>query len=208
MNWRHIATIALFGSIWGFMEATVGGLGHHLHIPLIGTFMTCIGYSILYGALRSGLKPAGLVAVALVAASFKFADSWLFGLPLTHILILNPANSIAMQGLAFALVFGIAKSDDRFFGLAWRFLITAAVAMVAFNIISREVLGWETTHTISPMKTVLIRLPLMTLGSAFLAKVIAEISSRKRLALTPGWQAATAAICAILAIVARYVIQV
>ena len=129
MNVKHIATIALFGSVWGFLEATVGGLGHHLHIPFIGTFMTCIGYSILYGALRSGLRPAGLVAVALVAASFKFADSWLFGLPPTHILILNPANSIAMQGLAFGLVFGIAGSDERFFRLASRFLITAAVGV-------------------------------------------------------------------------------
>jgi hypothetical protein len=207
MNWRNIATVALFGSIWGFMEATVGGLGHHLHIPLIGTFMTCIGYSILYAALRSGLRPAGLAAVALVAASFKFADSWLFGLPLSHILILNPANSIAMQGLAFALVFGITKSDDRFFGLAWRFLITAAVAMVAFNIISRQVLGWETTHTISPMKTVLIRLPLMTLGSAFLARAIVAISNRTLMTLTTGWQAATAAICAILAIAARWTLS-
>ena len=206
MNRRHIATIALFGSIWGFFEATLGGVLHLAHLPFTGTIMTCIGFSILYGALRSGLRPVSLATVGLVAASFKFIDCWLFGIAPYNILIVNPATAIAMQGLAFALVFGMGRADDRILRLAPRFLITAAVAMVAFNAISLGVFGWQTEHTVHPWTTALTHLPLMALGSTFLVKAIAAVSNRTRLAFTTGWQIATATICAVLAIVVRWAI--
>lgn len=204
MHKHHtIITIALFGSLWGLIEATLGGILHLAHIPYTGTVMASFGLAILYAALRSGVRPAALPAVALVAAAFKFLDAPLFGLPIFTITIANPAVAIATQGLAFSLVFWRGTSADRIASIAPRFLIAAAAGMVAFNAISVWGFGWPTNHTQHPWNTVLVQLPLMAIGATAITRAISALADRVHVSPSLRWQAAAAAACAMLALAAR-----
>jgi len=104
MKMREILSIALFASAWGLIETLIGGAMHMAHLPFTGVVMASIGFAILYTALRSGLAPSKLALVSIVAASFKFLHTPLFGTPLFDPMIINPAISIASQGLVFALI--------------------------------------------------------------------------------------------------------
>ncbi len=195
---NRIITILLFGSIWGLFEATLGGALHMARLPFTGTIMASIGFSVLYGALRAGLKPSQLFAVGLVAASFKFLDSPLFGLMPLDRSIVNPAIAIATQGLACAIVLRKRSLAEGWTVLGLRFLGAAAISVVAFNAISAGALGWQTNHTKDILSTALIHLPLMAAISTALSRAVA---GRVRLSLGAGWQAAATA-CAIALICA------
>lgn len=101
---KTIFKIAIFGAAWGLIEAVIGGALHAIRVPYTGLIMASIGFSILYIALRSGVKPAQLFGVSLTAASLKFLSAPIFSIPLMQRCIVNPAVSIAMQGLCFSLV--------------------------------------------------------------------------------------------------------
>jgi hypothetical protein len=197
---KHFVTILLFGSIWGFIEATVGGAMHVIHIPFTGTIMASIGFAVLYAALKNGLKPSHLFAVSLVAASFKMLDIWLFSLPLFHMQVINPATAIAMQGLAAAL---ILRKSTGLAPLASRMLFTASLSMVTFNVISLGIYGWPTHHTNDPMGAALIQLPIMTIVATMLSKGYDLIYGRINLSFNMRWQAATTALLIALTFLAR-----
>lgn len=200
---QHLIKIALFGTAWGLVEATIGGAIHAVRLPLGGTVMASIGFAILYLAMRARLSPAKLASVAIVAAAFKLIDAPLFGMPLSDIHIVNPAMAIASQGLAFALVFRRSLQDDRIAWLAPRFLATAAISIALFNAISLLAFGWQTNHTIQPWATALIRIPLIFVIATILAKASAAALARMLISLAPKWQAATAVSCAVMAVAAR-----
>jgi hypothetical protein len=199
MTSRTIIQIALFGSLWGFIEATLGGVLHLALVPFTGTIMASVGFAILFAAMRSGVKPVQLPLIAIVAASFKFLDVPLFGLPLFAITVVNPAVAIASQGLAFALLFGRAPQADRIASLAPRMLGAAALSIVLFNAISVFGFNWQTNQTQHPLNTVLVQLPLMVLYATAFSLLIGCV----RFTLSAGWQAAAAAACAVLAVVVR-----
>jgi len=203
MKTRYIITIALFGSAWGFLEATLGGVIHAARVPFGGTIMASIGFVILYAALRGGLRPVHLAVVSLVAASFKFFDCWLFGLPAIDMHIVNPATAIACQGLAAAVIFRRLTMKDRVASLVPRFFAAAAASLVVFNIVSLGIYGWPTEHSLHPWNTVLIQLPLMTVLSTALAKIICTTERHLKFSMGPAWRATTTAAFAILAVVAR-----
>ena len=111
-----------------------------------------------------------------------------------------------VAGVAVAKVIGVECAAGP--------LLLVAAFILGYNVVfflqSRSVQeehGWQTTHTLSLLKTALIRLPAMALGTAFLARAIAAVLGRARPALTPGWQVAAAAVFALLAIAARWTIQ-
>ena len=197
---KHVVTILLFGSIWGFIEATIGGAMHIVHIPFTGTIMASIGFAILYAALKNGLKPSHLFAVSMVAASFKIFDVWLFSLPIFHMQVVNPATAIASQGLAAAL---IHRKSPRVVPFASRILAAAALSMVAFNVISLGVYGWPTHHTENPIGAALIQLPIMTVAATILSRGYDLIYSRMNLSFNMRWQAATTAMLVVLTVLAR-----
>lgn len=101
---RDILKIAIFGAAWGLVEAILGGALHAIRVPYTGLIMSGIGFSILFIAYRSGVRPGRLFAVSLVAAGFKFLSAPIYSIPAMQRCIVNPALSIAMQGLCFALV--------------------------------------------------------------------------------------------------------
>ena len=101
---RLIIGIIVFGSIWGFFEATLGGFLHMIVFPNKGAIMGGIGVAIMATALAVYRKPAMLPGIGIVAASFKLLDVWLFSLPAASIHIINPAMAIIFESLAFGLV--------------------------------------------------------------------------------------------------------
>ena len=99
-----IAIILLFGSIWGLLEATLGGFLHMIIFPNKGAIMSSIGIAIMASALAIYKKPAMTLGIGIVAASFKLLDVLIFALPITSIHIINPAMAIIFESLAFSLV--------------------------------------------------------------------------------------------------------
>ena len=99
-----IIGILVFGSIWGFLEATLGGFLHMVIFPNKVAIMSGIGVATMASALAIYKKPSMLPGIGIVAASFKLLDVWFFSLPATSIHIINPAMAIIFESLAFALV--------------------------------------------------------------------------------------------------------
>ena len=96
--------ILVFGSIWGFWEATLGGFLHMIIFPNKGAIMAGIGVATMASALAIYKKPSMLPGIGIIAASFKLLDVWLFALPVASIHIINPAMAIIFESLAFSLV--------------------------------------------------------------------------------------------------------
>ncbi|HPM41055.1 MAG TPA: hypothetical protein PLY45_01295 [bacterium] len=202
MKTRQIITIALFGSAWGMLEATLGGLLHLAFVPFTGTIMASIGFAVLFAAFRSGVGPAGLASVAALAASFKFLGVPLFGLAPFDKTIVNPAVAIASQGLAFAAIFTTGRKPARFGAIAVRMLCAAALYMIAFNLVSVLAFGWPTNHTQALFDAALLQLPL----TAFCASLLSAATGRIELPSSARWQATAAVGCAAAAVAATYVI--
>ena len=96
--------ILVFGSIWGFFEATLGGYLHMILFPNKGAIMSGIGVAIMGSALAIYKRPIMLLGIGIVAASFKLLNVWLLFVPITSIHITNPAMAIIFESLAFSLV--------------------------------------------------------------------------------------------------------
>jgi len=110
--------ILIFGSIWGFLESTVGGalrLGFgpffksQLHVCPCPLLAFALGLPVMAAALAIYKKPVMLLGIGLVAASF----SWLvipiqnvpaFTTPLTTYPIVNPTVAIVLSSITFSLV--------------------------------------------------------------------------------------------------------
>ena len=136
---RIIIGILVFGSIWGLIEATLGGFLHMIIFPNKGAIMGGIGVAIMATALAVYRKPAMLAGIGIVAASFKLLDVWLFSLPVASIHIINPAMAIIFESLAFGLVAvfimnKIAKNVFTGIGAGVLVGLVSAIAWVYFAI--------------------------------------------------------------------------
>ncbi len=134
-----IIGILVFGSIWGFLEATLGGFLHMIIFPNKGAIMGGIGVAIMASALALYRKPSMLVGIGIVAASFKLLDVWLFALPIGSIHIINPAMAIIFESLAFGLVAAFVMNKiakNAFVGMGAGALVglVSATAWVYFAI--------------------------------------------------------------------------
>ncbi len=197
---KRLIGIALFGSAWGFIEATVGGAMHFASIPFTGTIMASLGLAILFAASKSSLRSGDLFAASLLAASFKFLDAWLFALPIIDKQILNPATAIACQGLAAAALMkfsGDGKNPARLFA---SLSSMAALSMMGFNLISYVGYGWATNHTMNPLNSILVQFPATSILSAAICTAYAAAALRVKNGLGLAWQAASAAALAASAI--------
>lgn len=72
---RVIIGILVFGSIWGLLEATLGGFLNMIIFPNKGAIMGGIGIAIMGAALAIYRKPTMLPGIGIVAASFKCLNS-------------------------------------------------------------------------------------------------------------------------------------
>jgi hypothetical protein len=99
-----IIAVLVFGSIWGFLEATLGGFLNLIIFPNKGAIMGGIGMAIMGMALAIYRKPAMLPGIGIVAASFKWLNAWLLFVPPSAVQIINPAMAIILESVAFSLV--------------------------------------------------------------------------------------------------------
>ncbi len=197
-----MTTILLFGTTWGLLEATLGGALHLIHIPFTGAIMASIGFALLFAALRAGVAPSRLFMVSLVAASFKFLDCPLFGLPLFAQTIVNPAMAIASQGLAAALLLRGSPRPQGVPALALRMLGCAALSMILFNAISVYGFGWQTFQSQDPLRAAAQLLITAAIATA-LARLATSRSFEAMTVRRPGFQAASAIAATALTILAR-----
>jgi len=131
--------ILVFGSIWGFFEATLGGFLHMIIFPNKGAIMGGIGVAIMASALAIYKKPSMLPGIGIVAASFKLLNVWFLFVPIGAIHIINPAMAIIFESLAFSLVavFVMKKiAKNAFIGVGAGVLagLISAIAWVYFAI--------------------------------------------------------------------------
>lgn len=96
--------VVVLGSIWGLLEATLGGLLHLIHFPYKGAIMGGIGMSIMATFLATHRRPSLLVEIAFIAALFKPLSALIYGQPAFAQFVVNPAMAIILEGLAFSLV--------------------------------------------------------------------------------------------------------
>ena len=82
-----IIGILVFGSIWGFFEATLGGFLNMIIFPNKGAIMSGIGVAIMGTALAIYKKPGMLPGIGIVAASFKLLNVWLLFVPIRATLL-------------------------------------------------------------------------------------------------------------------------
>ncbi|MFC1618905.1 hypothetical protein ACFL45_03070 [Candidatus Neomarinimicrobiota bacterium] len=88
---RLIAYIAVFGSLWGLAEASLGTTLHLLKIPFSGLILTAIALNIILIARAFYDAPGSTISIALLAAVIK-------ALSLSTIKV-GPIVGILMEGL-------------------------------------------------------------------------------------------------------------
>jgi len=101
-----IVGIILFGSIWGLVEATLGGALHFVHFPLYlkGAIPGGIGMAIMATFAVMYRRPRLVFYVAVVAALFKPLSAMIYVEPIFGPSVVNPASAILLEGLAFTLL--------------------------------------------------------------------------------------------------------
>lgn len=90
MNQKSIVSIAVFGTLWGFIEATLGNALHLLNLPFSGSILASIALVIILIARIHNPTHGSTFLMALIAAFIKalsFAT-----------VKLNPFIAIVMEG--------------------------------------------------------------------------------------------------------------
>jgi hypothetical protein len=135
---RLIIGILVFGSIWGLFEATLGGFLNMIIFPNKGAIMGGIGMAIMGVALAIYRKPAMLPGIGIVAASFKWLNSWLLFVPISAVYIVNPATAIFLESLAFCLVvaFLMKRIEKNVYVGVWAALLAGLISVTAYGYFS------------------------------------------------------------------------
>jgi hypothetical protein len=131
---RLIIGVLVFGSIWGFLEATLGGFLNLIIFPNKGAIMSGIGVAIMASALAIYRKPAMLPGIGIVAASFKWLNAWLLFVPASAVQIINPAMSIILEALAFSLVvaFLMNRIEKNVYVGVWAAVLAGLMSAIAY----------------------------------------------------------------------------
>lgn len=131
---RVIIGILMFGSIWGFFEATLGGFLNLIIFPNKGVIMGGIGMAIMGAALAIYRRPSILPGIGIVAASFKWLNSWLLFVPPLAVQIINPAMAIFLESLAFGLVvaFLMNRMEKNVYVGVWVAVLAGFMSAIAY----------------------------------------------------------------------------
>ena len=101
---RVIVGILVIGSVWGFVEATLGGALHLLHFAYKGAITGGIGMALMATFVVIYQRPRLVFWVGLIAALFKPLSAVIYGQPIFSPFVVNPASAILLEALAFTLV--------------------------------------------------------------------------------------------------------
>ena len=101
---RVVIGILVFGSVWGLVEATLGGALHLIHFTYKGAITGGIGMAIMATFVVMYRQPKLAFCIAVIAALFKPLSAVIYGQPIFAPFVVNPASAILLEGLAFSLV--------------------------------------------------------------------------------------------------------
>jgi hypothetical protein len=96
--------ILVFGSVWGLVEAILGGALHLIHFPYKGAIPGAIGMSIMAAFVVTYRQPKLIFWLGVVAALFKPLSALSYGQSVFSPFVINPASAILLEALAFTLV--------------------------------------------------------------------------------------------------------
>ena len=132
---RLIIGILVFGSIWGFCEATLGGFLNMIIFPNKGAIMGGIGMAIMGAALAIYRKPAMLPGIGIVAASFKLLNVCFLFVPISAVYIINPAMAIFLESLAFSLVvaFVMHRMEKNVYVGVWAAFLAGLISVTIYG---------------------------------------------------------------------------
>ena len=99
-----VVGIVLFGSIWGLVEATLGGALHLVHFAYKGAITGGIGMAIMAAFVVTYRRPKLAFWIAVIAALFKPLSAVIYGQPIFAPFVVNPASAILLEGLGFTVV--------------------------------------------------------------------------------------------------------
>jgi hypothetical protein len=142
MKSRHliIASIVLFGSLWGLAELGIGEVMWARDIPR-APLLTAIGVVLLVLGRRLWAQPGGSFLLAAVASAFKFIQHPLWGCKVAAVLMVG-----LMFDLGFSLYEAWQRRRDPSFARAGSGAvlmlspILTFVSFVAFSYFARDVL--------------------------------------------------------------------
>ena len=129
-----IIGVLVFGSIWGLLEATLGGFFHLINFPNTGAIMGGVGMAVLGAALATYKKPIMLPGIGIIAASFKLLNVWILFVPVNVPHIINPVAAIILESLAFSLVatFLMNRMEKSDYTGVWAAVLAGIVSASAF----------------------------------------------------------------------------
>jgi hypothetical protein len=101
---RVVIGIVVFGSIWGLVEATLGGALHLVHFTYKGAITGGIAMSIMAAFVVIYRRPKLVFWLGVIAALFKPLSAVIYGQPVFAPFVVNPASAILLEALGFTLV--------------------------------------------------------------------------------------------------------
>jgi hypothetical protein len=99
-----VIAILVFGSVWGLVEAVLGGALHLVHFPYKGAIPGAIGMAIMAMFVAIYRRPKLVFGLGVIAALFKPLSALIYGQPIFGPSVVNPASAILLESVAFTLV--------------------------------------------------------------------------------------------------------
>jgi hypothetical protein len=99
-----IIGILVFGSIWGLVEATLGGALHLIHFTYKGAITGGVAMAIMAAFVVTYRRPKFVFWLGVIAALFKPLSALIYGQPIFAPFVVNPASAILLEALAFTVV--------------------------------------------------------------------------------------------------------
>ena len=99
-----ILGILVFGSVWGLVEATLGGALHLVHFAYKGAVTGGVGMAIMAAFVATYRRPKLVLWLGVIAALFKPLSALIYGQPVFAPFVVNPASAIILEALGFTLV--------------------------------------------------------------------------------------------------------
>jgi hypothetical protein len=96
--------ILVFGSVWGLVEATLGGALHLVHFAYKGAITGGVGVAIMAAFVATYRRPKLVLWLGVIAALFKPISALIYGQPVFAPFVVNPASAIILEALGFTLV--------------------------------------------------------------------------------------------------------
>jgi ABC-type thiamin/hydroxymethylpyrimidine transport system permease subunit len=129
MKKRSLTTIAVFGTLWGFIEASLGNVLHLMNLPFSGTILASIALLIILIARIYNPEKGSTILMAVIAAFIKaisFAT-----------VKLGPFVAIIVEGILLEIVFFIFRPSRISFVLSG---IVMALYPIIQTIVTKTIL--------------------------------------------------------------------